>query len=127
MYAPKEIIGENGYVKSVELEVMELGEPDESGRRKPVSTGKIETIDLDTVIVALGTGPNPIIQKSAENEGLKILTDKKGYITVDEESRATSVDTIYAGGDVAPVGASNAINAMGAGKKAAKAINELLK
>lgn len=127
LYAPKEIIGENGYVKSVELEVMELGEPDESGRRKPVSTGKIETIDLDTVIVALGTGPNPIIQKSAENEGLKILTDKKGYITVDEESRATSVDTIYAGGDVAPVGASNAINAMGAGKKAAKAINELLK
>lgn len=127
LYAPKEIIGENGYVKSVELEVMELGEPDESGRRKPVSTGKIETIDLDTVIVALGTGPNPIIQKSAENEGLKILTDKKGYITVDEESRATSVGTIYAGGDVAPVGASNAINAMGAGKKAAKAINELLK
>lgn len=127
LYAPKEILGEDGYVKAVELEVMELGEPDESGRRKPVSTGKFETMDLDTVIVALGTGPNPIIQRSAEAEGLEILTDKRGYITVDCDTRCTSIPTIYAGGDVAPVGESNAINAMGAGKKAAKAINELLK
>lgn len=126
LYAPKEIIGENGYVKAMELEVMELGEPDESGRRKPISTGKFETIELDTVIVALGTGPNPIIQRSAEAEGLEIVTNKWGYITVDEECRATSIPTVYAGGDVAPVGESNAINAMGAGKKAAKAINELL-
>ena len=126
LYAPKEIVGEDGYVKAVELEVMELGEPDESGRRRPVSTGKIETMELDTVIVALGTGPNPIIQKSAQAEGLEILTDKKGYITVDD-ARETNIPTIYAGGDVAPVGESNAINAMGAGKKAAKAINELLK
>ena len=105
---------------------MELGEPDESGRRSPVSTGKFETIELDTVIVALGTGPNPIIQKSAQAEGLEILTDRRGYITVDADTRATSLENIYAGGDVAPVGASNAINAMGAGKKAAKAINEAL-
>lgn len=126
LLAPKEIHGEEGYVKSVELEVMELGEPDESGRRSPVSTGKFETIELDTVIVALGTGPNPIIQKSAEAEGLEIITDRRGYITVDADTRATSLDSIYAGGDVAPVGASNAINAMGAGKKAAKAINEML-
>ena len=127
LYAPKEILGENGYVKSVELEVMELGEPDESGRRKPVPTGKTVTIDLDTVIVELGTGPNPIIQRSAEADGLDLETDKRGYITVDAESRSTSIPTVYAGGDVAPVGESNAINAMGAGKKAAKAINELLK
>ena len=126
LYAPKEILGEDGYVKAVELEVMELGEPDESGRRKPVSTGKFETMDLDTVIVALGTGPNPIIQRSAEAEGLEIVTDKRGYITVDCDTRCTSIPTIYAGGDVAPVGESNAINAMGAGKKAAKAIIELL-
>ena len=126
LLAPKEILGQDGYVKGVELEVMELGEPDESGRRSPVPTGKTETLDLDTVIVALGTGPNPIIQKSAEAEGLAIVTDRKGYITVDPETRATSLDHVYAGGDVAPVGASNAINAMGAGKKAAKAINELL-
>lgn len=127
LYAPKEILGEDGYVKGVELEIMELGEPDESGRRKPVATGKFETIDLDTVIVALGTGPNPIIQRSAIAEGLDFVTDSKGYITVDADTRETSVPTIYAGGDVAPVGTSNAINAMGAGKKAAKAINELLK
>jgi len=127
LYAPKEILGENGYVKGVELEIMELGEPDESGRRRPVSTGKTEIMDLDTVIVALGTGPNPIIQRSAQAEGMDIITDKKGYIVVDGETRCTNIPTVYAGGDVAPVGASNAINAMGAGKKAAKAINELLK
>ena len=106
---------------------MELGEPDASGRQKPVPTGEIINMELDTVIVALGTGPNPIIQKSAKMEGLEILTDAKGYITVDAENRSTSIPAIYAGGDVAPVGTSNAINAMGAGKKAAKAINELLK
>ena len=127
LYAPKEILGENGYVKGVELEIMELGEPDESGRRRPISTGKTEIMDLDTVIVALGTGPNPIIQRSAQAEGMDIFTDKKGYIVVDGETRCTNIPTVYAGGDVAPVGASNAINAMGAGKKAAKAINELLK
>lgn len=127
LYAPKEILGENGYVKGVELEVMELGEPDDSGRRRPVATGKTEVMDLDTVIVALGTGPNPIIQRSAQAEGMDIITDKKGYIVVDGETRCTNIPTVYAGGDVAPVGASNAINAMGAGKKAAKAINELLK
>lgn len=127
LYAPKEIVGENGYVKGVELEVMELGEPDDSGRRRPVATGKTEVMDLDTVIVALGTGPNPIIQRSAQAEGMDIVTDKKGYIVVDGETRCTNIPTVYAGGDVAPVGASNAINAMGAGKKAAKAINELLK
>lgn len=127
LYSPKEILGENGYVKGVELEIMELGEPDESGRRRPISTGKTEIMDLDTVIVALGTGPNPIIQRSAQAEGMDIVTDKKGYIVVDGETRCTNIPTVYAGGDVAPVGASNAINAMGAGKKAAKAINELLK
>ena len=127
LYSPKEILGEDGYVKGVELEVMELGEPDESGRRRPVSTGKTEIMDLDTVIVALGTGPNPIIQRSAEAEGLDIITDKRGYIVVDGETRCTNIPTVYAGGDVAPVGESNAINAMGAGKKAAKAINDLLK
>lgn len=127
LYAPKEILGENGYVKGVELEIMELGEPDESGRRRPISTEKTEIMDLDTVIVALGTGPNPIIQRSAQAEGMDIVTDKKGYIVVDGETRCTNIPTVYAGGDVAPVGASNAINAMGAGKKAAKAINELLK
>ena len=110
----------------MKFEIMELGEPDESGRRSPKGTGRYRELDVDTVIVALGTGPNPIIQKSAEMDGLDFETDKKGYFIVDAESRETSIPTIFAGGDVAPVGASNAINAMGAGKKAAKAINKLL-
>lgn len=126
LHSPVEILGEAGHVKSMKLEVMELGEPDESGRRKPVPTGRIIDMDIDTVIVALGTGPNPIIQKSALAEGINIETDKKGYIVVDYETNRTSIPIIFAGGDVAPTGESNAINAMGAGKKAAKAINEML-
>lgn len=126
LHAPVEIYDQDGYVNGMKFEVMELGEPDASGRRKPVGTGQFVDVDVDTVIVALGTGPNPIIQKSAEAEGLEIITDKRGYITVDD-TRATNLPTVFAGGDVAPVGESNAINAMGAGKKAAKAINELLK
>lgn len=126
LHAPAEILGENGYVYGMKFELMELGEPDESGRRKPIGTGKHTIIDLDTVIVALGTGPNPIIQKSASADGIDFEVDKRGYFIVNEETRETSVPTIFAGGDVAPVGASNAINAMGAGKKAAKAINEYL-
>ena len=126
LHAPMEITGESGYVKSMRFEIMELGDPDDSGRRKPVGTGKYEDLDVDTVIVALGTGPNPIIQKSALAEGINFNTDKKGYFIVEEETRETSVSSVFAGGDVAPVGESNAINAMGAGKKAAKAINDYL-
>ncbi len=126
LHAPSEILEKDGYVAGMKFEIMELGEPDESGRRSPVGTGKYTELDVDTVIVALGTGPNPIIQKSAHMDGLDFVTDKKGYFTVDTETRETSIPTIFAGGDVAPVGASNAINAMGAGKKAAKAINEYL-
>ena len=126
LHAPAEIYDKDGYVDGMRFDIMELGEPDESGRRSPVATGESVDLDFDTVIVALGTGPNPIIQKSAESEGLKIETDRRGYIVVEEDTRKTSIDNVYAGGDVAPVGASNAINAMGAGKKAAAAINELL-
>ena len=126
MYAPKEIYEKDGYVNGMKFEIMKLGEPDESGRRSPVGTGEFKDFDVDTVIVALGTGPNPIIQKSAMQEGIDFDVDKKGYFTVDTETRETSIPHIYAGGDVAPVGTSNAINAMGAGKKAAKSINEYL-
>ena len=126
LHAPVEILEKDGYVAGMKFEKMELGEPDESGRRRPVGTGECVTEDVDTVIVALGTDPNPIIQRSAQYDGLNIETDKKGYITVDSETRSTNIACVYAGGDVAPVGESNAINAMGAGKKAAKAINEML-
>ncbi len=126
LHAPVEVYDKDGYVAGMKFEIMELGEPDDSGRRKPVGTGRYTDLDVDSVIVALGTGPNPIIQKSAHIDGLDFAVDSKGYFTVDPETRETSIPTIYAGGDVAPVGASNAINAMGAGKKAAKAINEYL-
>lgn len=126
LHSPVEIVGKDGYVAGMKLEVMELGEPDQSGRRRPVSTGQIVDMDVDTVIVALGTGPNPIIQDSAESENLSLETNKWGYIVIDGETGKTSIEGVYAGGDVAPNGESNAINAMGAGKKAAKAINEYL-
>ena len=127
LHAPAEILGENGWVKAMKFDIMELGEPDASGRRRPVLTGESVTIDLDAVIVALGTGPNPIIQKSAEQEGLDLETNSRGYIVVNEQTGETTIPGVYAGGDVAPTGESNAINAMGAGKRAAKAIDEYLK
>ena len=127
LHAPAEIYDKDGYVSGMKFEIMELGEPDESGRRKPVGTGRYTDLDVDSVIVALGTGPNPIIQKYSHLDGLDFEVDSKGYFTVNSETRETSIPAIFAGGDVAPVGTSNAINAMGAGKKAAKAINEYLK
>ena len=127
LHAPAEIIGKDGYVKAMKFDIMELGEPDASGRRRPVPTGESVTIELDAVIVALGTGPNPIIQKSAQKEGLDLETNNRGYIIVNEETGETSIPGVYAGGDVAPTGESNAINAMGAGKRAAKAMDEYLK
>lgn len=125
LHSPTEICGVDGSVKSMKMEVMELGEPDESGRRRPVGTGEIVDMALDSVVVALGTGPNPIIQKSAEDENLNIETNKWGYIIIDDGAH-TSEEMIYAGGDVAPLGESTAINAMGAGKRAAKSIIEKL-
>ena len=124
--APKQIYEKEGYVNGMQFEIMELGEPDESGRQAPVGTNTFIDLDVDTVIVALGTGPNPIIQKSAASDGIEFETDRKGYFVVNEDTRETSVPHVFAGGDVAPVGESNAINAMGAGKKAAKAINKYL-
>ncbi len=126
LYAPKEIYNKDGYVAGMQFEIMELGEADESGRRKPVPTGKTVDLDVDTVVVALGTGPNPTIQASMLRDKMNLNTDKKGYIVIDEQTGATSVDGVFAGGDVAPTGASTAINAMGAGKRAAKAINAYL-
>lgn len=126
LHAPAEIYNKDGYVAGMKFEVMELGEPDESGRRKPMPTGEFVDLDVDTVVVALGTGPNPTIQGSMIKDNMDLQTDKKGYIIINAETGETSVDSVYAGGDVAPTGSSTAINAMGAGKRAAKAINEYL-
>jgi len=124
LHSPVEIQGNDGYVANLKLQVMELGEPDESGRRKPVAIkGRIDDMEVDTVIVALGTNTNPIIQTSAIQEGMDLNVNAKGYIIVDPETGAASIPGVFAGGDVAPTGESNAINAMGAGKRAARAIN----
>jgi glutamate synthase (NADPH/NADH) small chain len=119
---PVEILGEDGWVKGLKCIRMELGEPDASGRRRPVEVKGSEFImDMDIVIMALGTSPNPLIK--ASTPGLD--TASWGGIIVNEETGATSKDGVYAGGD-AVTGAATVILAMGAGKKAAKAIHEKL-
>lgn len=120
---PKEIlVDENGWVKGIQVVKMELGEPDASGRRRPVEVAGSEyVIDVDTVIMSLGTSPNPLI--SSTTEGLD--TNKWKCITAEEGNGATSKDGVYAGGD-AVTGAATVILAMGAGKAAAKGIDEYL-
>ena len=120
---PVEIIAdEQGWVKGMKCVRMELGEPDSSGRRRPVEIKGSEYImDVDTVIMSLGTSPNPLI--SSTTPGLDI--NKWQCIVADEETGLTSKEGVYAGGD-AVTGAATVILAMGAGKNAAKAINEYL-
>ncbi len=120
---PVEILSdENGWVKGITCVRMELGEPDESGRRRPVVIpGSEFTIDVDTVIMSLGTSPNPLI--SSTTKGLE--TNRWKCIVADEENGATSKEGVYAGGD-AVTGAATVILAMGAGKSAAKGIHEYL-
>ncbi len=119
---PIEYIGdENGFVKAVKVIKMELGEPDESGRRRPRPIeGSEYTIDVDQVIVAIGTTPNPII--AATTEGLE--TTKWGTLKVDDNLE-TSVPYVFAGGDIV-TGAATVITAMGAGRKAAESIHKKL-
>ena len=113
---------ENGWLKGVEVVNMELGEPDASGRRKPVEIpGSEEIIEIDTAIISIGQSPNPLIRKTTD--GLE--TNKKGCIVADENGK-TSKPFVYAGGDVV-TGAATVILAMGAGKTAAKAIDEELR
>ena len=121
---PKEIlVDENDWVKGIRVVKMELGEPDASGRRRPVEIpGSEYEIDVDTVIMSLGTSPNPLI--SSTTIGLDI--NKRKCIIADEETGKTSKDGVYAGGD-AVTGAATVILAMGAGKAAAKGIDEFLK
>ena len=121
---PLEIIGnDQGWVCAARCQEMELGEPDASGRRRPVpKEGSEFTLDLDCVIMALGTSPNPLIKSTTE--GLE--TQKWGGIIAEEETGLTSREGVYAGGD-AVTGAATVILAMGAGKNAAAAIDEYLR
>ena len=118
---PVEILSDDsGWVKGIKIIKMELGEPDESGRRRPVEiAGSEYEIECDTVIMSLGTSPNPLI--SSTTDGLDI--NKRGCIIAKEEDGSTSKKAVYAGGD-AVTGAATVILAMGAGKAAAKGIRE---
>lgn len=115
------IADEKGYLKQVKLQVMELGEPDASGRRSPVPVeGKIETIDIDQAIVAVGVSPNPLVPQSVEG----LVLGRKNTIAVNDQMQS-SIPTIFAGGDIVRGGAT-VILAMGDGRKAAASIIEML-
>jgi glutamate synthase (NADPH/NADH) small chain len=117
---PKKIIGnEKGYVQGMECIKMYLTEADESGRRRPVPIAGSEfTLDVDTVIVAIGQKPNPLITKVTP----MLKTGKNGIILVDGNTQATNLPGVFAGGDIT-TGAATVISAMGAGKRAAQAID----
>ena len=119
---PTRFIGdEKGWLKGVEVIKMELGEPDASGRRRPVAIeGSEEILDIDTAVISIGQSPNPLIKNTTKG----LDTNKKGCIIADEKG-ATSKPFVYAGGDVV-TGAATVILSMGAGKTAAKAIDEEL-
>lgn len=121
---PVEILGDdNGFVSGMRCVEMQLGEPDESGRRRPVEKpGSEFDIELDTVIMSIGTSPNPLIRKTTP--GLE--TNRRGCIVTDGESGKTTREGVYAGGD-AVTGAATVILAMGAGKSAAQAIDEYIR
>ena len=121
---PVEVLGDDaGMVKGIKCIEMELGEPDASGRRRPVEKAGSEfVIDVDTMIMAIGTSPNPLIRSTTP--GLE--TNKHGCIVTDGDSGMTSREGVYAGGD-AVTGAATVILAMGAGKAAAKSIDEYIK
>lgn len=120
---PTEILeDEKGWVKGMKCVKMELGEPDASGRRSPIAVeGSEFVMDVDTVIMSLGTSPNPLI--SSTTKGLEV--NKRGCIVATEETGASSREGVFAGGD-AVTGAATVILAMGAGKKAAAGIHEYL-
>ena len=118
---PVRIEGENGAVSKMVCVKMELGEPDASGRRSPITIPNSEfDLQCDTVIIALGTKSSPIISGSAP----ELEVSKKGLVIVDENNK-TNLDNVFAGGDNV-TGAATVILAMGAGKNAAKAILKLL-
>ena len=120
---PVEILGnEDGWVCGMKCLRMELGEPDESGRRRPIPVpGSEFTLEVDMVVVAIGTGANPLIPSTTAD----LNTNKWGYIVADPETGATSKKGVYAGGDIV-TGSATVILAMGAGRKAAEAIHKYL-
>ncbi len=121
---PVAILGDDkGCVTGIRCIKMELGEPDSSGRRRPMPVAGSEfDLSVDTVVIAIGQGPNPLVQSTTPD----MKTDKRGNIVADEETCQTSKEGVFAGGDIV-TGAATVILAMGAGKKAAKSIDAYLK
>jgi glutamate synthase (NADPH/NADH) small chain len=112
-----------GFVAGIQCQQMRLGEPDDSGRRRPVPIpGETFLLDADTVIVAIGNRPNPLLTQATP--GLEV--SGRGLIVVDEGTGATNIPGVFAGGDIV-TGAATVISAMGAGKRAAAAIDEHLR
>jgi hypothetical protein len=122
LHSPVEVLldGE-GIVGGLRVERMQLGEPDERGRRSPVGTGEFSELDCDTVIVALGTNPNPIVTRNTKGLAL----DRRGYVAADPDTQATNLPGVFAGGDIVTGGAT-VILAMGAGRRAATSILDYL-
>ena len=122
LHAPVEIkLNDDGDVRGITVQKMELGEPDERGRRKPVPLNEFVELDCDTVIYALGTRANPIVGKATPGLAL----NKWGYIVADEHTQATNLSGVFAGGDIVTGGAT-VILAMSAGRRAARAIGAFL-
>ncbi|MBT7012190.1 MAG: NAD(P)-dependent oxidoreductase, partial [Planctomycetes bacterium] len=124
LHSPLEFIGdENGSLCAMKVQEMELGEPDDSGRRRPVPIeGAVKTLDVDTAVISIGQGPNPLLINDCPD--LK-LNDRKGTIEADEVTFQTSYPDVFAGGDIVTGGAT-VILAMGAGRQAAEAMHRFL-
>lgn len=120
---PTEVVGDDkGWVTGLKCVDMQLGEPDASGRRRPVEIpGSEKVLEVETVVIAIGNTPNPLIKNTTPG----LDTNKKGCIIAEEETGKTSKEGVYAGGDVV-TGAATVILAMGAGKRAAAAIDQYL-
>jgi glutamate synthase (NADPH/NADH) small chain len=119
---PQRILGENGWVRGMECLEMELGEPDESGRRRPVPIeGSEFEMEVDLVVMAIGTRANPLLPSTLP----ELRLNRRGYIQADPETGQTSITNVFAGGDIV-TGSATVIEAMGAGKRSARAIHRLL-
>ena len=122
--SPVKIFGDDkGYVKGMECLKMRLGKEDSSGRRRPIPIeGSHFTLDVDTVIIAIGQKPNPLLPRATP----ELETGKRGIVLVDENTQGTNMEGVYAGGDIT-TGAATVISAMGAGKRAARAIDKYVR
>jgi len=116
--APKAFVGDDGgRLVGLHVECMALGEPDASGRRRPLPTGETQILPTDLCIIGIGTGPNPVLLRATP----QLARNRHGYIAVDPTTGETSIPMVFAGGDIV-TGAATVVLAMGAGRRAAQEI-----